>query len=171
MILTIWKYKHIPLQSIQNMGIIKNMAPWQMSRNSWRHMDLSDVGKTALSLWRRSIVFATTPFIWPIISSFTWASVMHRRFWQHLHAAVFQDSTHFLCYFWCKLQAYFMKYLELAQNWHSLARFCDWSVYLHMLKWYWLEFSLFTAPLQGAVFFTLAHGSDCQRQSFRNCNP
>ena len=116
-------------------------------------MGLSDVGKTVLSLWKRSKAFATTPFIWPIISSFTWASVMLRRFWQPLHAAVFQDRTHFLCCFWYKLQADFMKYLELAQNCRSLARFCDWSVYLHVLKWYWLKFSLFTAPLQGAVFY------------------
>ena len=120
----------------------------------------------------KSKAFATTPSIWPIISSFTWASVMHRRFWRPLHAAVFQDRTYFLCWFWCKLQADFMKYLELAQNWHSMARFCDWTVYLHVLKWYWLKFSLFTAPLQGAVF-TLAHGEDCQwlLSYFRNCNP
>lgn len=151
---TTLKYRHIPLQSIQNMPPIKNMDLWQMSWNFWHHMDLSNAGRTALSLWRRFNAFAITPFIWPIISSFTWASVMRRRFWQPLHAAIFHDKGHAFFPFLRKMPLIFRNYLELARNCRSLARFCDWTVYLHVLKWYWLKFSLFTAPLQGAVFLS-----------------
>ena len=133
MILTIWKYKHIPLQSIQNMETIKNMVLWPMSWNFCHHMDLSSAGKTASSLWRRSTAFAKILLLWPTTSSFTWASAMRQRFWRPLHEAVFQDKTHTFLLFWRKMSLIFIKYLELALNCHSLAQFCDWTVYLRVL--------------------------------------
>ena len=126
---------------------IKNMAPLQMSWNSWHHMALSDVGKTALSLWRKFKVFVTTPFIWPIISNFTWANAMHRRFWQHLHEAVFQDKTHFYVVFNVDCRLILWK----IQNWHRID--IHWhasaiEAYIHACyNWYWLKLYFFTAPL------------------------
>ena len=147
MIFTIWKYKHIPLQSIRNMEYIKNMAPLQMSRNSWRHMDLSDVGKTALSLWRKSIIFAMIVLFWSTIYSFTWASAMRRRFWQHLHEAVFQDKTHFYAVFNADCRLILWK----IQNWHRIDIHWHGSAieaYIHACyNWYWLKLYFFTAPL------------------------